>query len=199
MRIRNEWIRLFLAEAFGTFLLCAFGLASVAQYFFTPPAAQNSLYIVLAFGFAVTIAILVTGKASGAHLNPAVTFAAFLTGRASLARLALYTAAQLVGAFLGSACVYVIYLDSFLHVSGIRKPLEMVTVFITAPNAGMDISSSNLFLDQVISTALLIVVLQAIGDARNERLTHEGASILVGFLVIAIGLFKFIEILFALC
>jgi glycerol uptake facilitator protein len=188
-KIRNEPVRLFIAEAFGTFLMCAFGLSSVAQYFFDPSPSKNSLTIILAFGFAVMIAIIVTGKACGAHLNPAVSFSLVLTGQLSFTRFFVYTLAQLTGAFLGAVSVYFMHFDTFHHPFEEEKTaLQFASVFVTMPNGSISISTWNLFFDQIFSTSLLIVFLQAIGDKRNERLTHEGACILIGLVVIAIGI-----------
>src|SRR4051794_7157109 len=73
------------AEAFGTFILVAFGTASVAM----SVAALNQsdrgkvpfdgsgdwLLICLGWGFGVTFGVYAAGGVTGAHLNPAVTLA----------------------------------------------------------------------------------------------------------------------------
>lgn len=65
MKLKNEHLRVFIAEMFGTWLLLAFGLGSVAQLTFI--GSTNPISVHLAFGIAVIVAIIVTGKASGNH------------------------------------------------------------------------------------------------------------------------------------
>ena len=87
MRIQNQNKRAFLAELLGSLIFISFGLASVAQFKFFK--SDDELYrstflsVNLAFGFGITIAILVVGKVSGAHLNPSVSLAMFLRKRLS--------------------------------------------------------------------------------------------------------------------
>jgi glycerol uptake facilitator-like aquaporin len=116
IKFRNRLIREFLAEMFGTFLLVLIGLAGLAQ--FTFKYAENFLAVNMAFGLALIVAVLVTGKVSGCHVNPAVSFAMLLTGRLSLIRFIVYVAAQFLGAFVGAALVYVIYYDALVAFRG---------------------------------------------------------------------------------
>lgn len=112
IKVRSQLGKEFLAELFGSFLLLLIGLSSVAQAKFLG-TGTGLLSINLAFGFAVVVAILVTGKTSGCHINPAVSFAMLLTGRMTLLRFIVYVIAQFIGSFLGAAAMYVVYLDSF--------------------------------------------------------------------------------------
>jgi glycerol uptake facilitator-like aquaporin len=56
----------------------------------------------LAVGITLVVLIVVLGPVSGAHFNPVVTFAAVLLGHLPRSRTAVYLAAQLVGALLGT-------------------------------------------------------------------------------------------------
>lgn len=115
-RIRNRLARELIAEAFGIFLLCLIGLSGVAQFVFYKREGSltnaSFLSVNLGFGIGVIVAILVTGKVSGCHINPAVSLAMFLTGRLSLLKLGLYIVAQVLGAFLAAAVVFVLYYDA---------------------------------------------------------------------------------------
>lgn len=62
--------------------------------------------IALAFGLTVMICIYVFGKISGAHLNPAVTIGLLVTKNIDLTDSLCYIIAQLIGASLGSLCLY---------------------------------------------------------------------------------------------
>lgn len=123
-RLRNDLLRELIAEYFGTFILCFFGISSVAQYVFLNRAgdktAASFLSINLGFGIGVTAAILVVGKVSGCHINPAVSLAMFLTGRLSFIKLILYSIVQVVGSFHAASVVFVLYYDAFMKL----KPID---------------------------------------------------------------------------
>jgi len=55
----------------------------------------------LATGAALVALILTFGPVSGAHFNPAVTLSAAINGEITWSEMALYTVAQIAGAFLG--------------------------------------------------------------------------------------------------
>ena len=93
-------------EVLGTYLLVLFGTGSVAAAVLT--GAQQGLWqVAVVWGFGVTLAIYASAALSGAHLNPAVSFAFALWRRPSfpLRRLVPYMAAQLAGAILAGATV----------------------------------------------------------------------------------------------
>ena len=102
---------LLVAEAIGTFLFFFVGAGSVvASQFATVNDGAGPGLVGVAFAHGLALAVLVSalGAVSGAHFNPAVTFAVWLAGRISLARGALYVVAQLVGAALsGFALTFV--------------------------------------------------------------------------------------------
>src|SRR5262249_46774130 len=57
----------------------------------------------LAFGFILFIVVLVVGRVSGAHVNPAVTVALAATNRLDPADVPAYIGGQIVGALAGAA------------------------------------------------------------------------------------------------
>lgn len=63
-----------IAEFYGTFFLVAFGIGSVANAV-TSGAYAGLWSVASVWGFGVAIAIYTTASVSGAHLNPAVSFA----------------------------------------------------------------------------------------------------------------------------
>jgi MIP family channel proteins len=90
------------AEALGTYLLVFAGPGAVVIDHVSH-GGVGSLGIGLSFGLAVMAAIYTLGHISGAHINPAVTFAFWLTGEFPGARVPGYIAAQLAGAAAASA------------------------------------------------------------------------------------------------
>jgi aquaporin Z len=94
----------FIAEMIGTAILVLFGCGAAVLM----GAQIGMLGIALAFGLSIVAAAYGIGPISGAHLNPAVSLGAFMAGRMTAAELALYVAAQVVGAVIGAALVYAI-------------------------------------------------------------------------------------------
>ena len=88
-----------LSEFLGTFVMMLFGLGVVAMAVVFDGAKGNFLSITLAWGFAVMFGIFVGGY-SGAHLNPAVSFALAATHRFPWKKVPLYALAQTFAAFL---------------------------------------------------------------------------------------------------
>src|SRR5437773_4302309 len=110
-----------LAEFLGTLVLIALGDGVVAMVVLfqdpiTPGEVVHGGYtnITLGWGLAVLMGICVAGRVSGAHLNPAVSFAAALTRDFPWWKVLPYSLAQLAGAFAGAALVYVNYRPAFL-------------------------------------------------------------------------------------
>jgi aquaporin Z len=94
----------FIAEVIGTAILVLFGCGAAVLM----GAQIGMLGIALAFGLAIVAAAYGIGPISGAHLNPAVSLGAFVAGRLSGGALVTYVVAQLVGAVIGAAILYVI-------------------------------------------------------------------------------------------
>ena len=98
----QEWRRLF-SELLGTFflVLVAAGGGMMGQAF---PDTISRTAAVVAPGLMVMGIILFMGKVSGAHLNPAVSFAFALRGDFPWRRVPGYIVVQLIGAVL--ACLF---------------------------------------------------------------------------------------------
>jgi len=80
-------------EAAGTFTMVFVGCGSVA-------VERSSLEISLAFGAIVALVIVVIGRWSGAHINPAVSIAFWYRGNLSTYDTISHVFGQLVGALL---------------------------------------------------------------------------------------------------
>lgn len=95
-------VRRLFAEFLGTFalVLVAAGAGMVAAQF---PGTVSRTAIVIAPGILVMAVILAAGKVSGAHLNPAVSFAFALRGDFPWHRVPTYIAAQVLGGL--AACL----------------------------------------------------------------------------------------------
>lgn len=94
----------FIAEVIGTAILVLFGCGAAVLM----GAEIGMTGIALAFGLAIVAAAYGIGPISGAHLNPAVSLGAYVAGRMTGSSLLVYVLAQLVGAVVGAAILYLI-------------------------------------------------------------------------------------------
>ncbi len=102
--------RSYIAEFLGTFQLVFIGTGSVLVVE-TQQWSHPQLWIGLAFGFAVFLGIILFGKASGAHMNPAVTTALWVKGAFDGKEVPFYLIFQFAGAIVASALLATIYPD----------------------------------------------------------------------------------------
>ena len=177
----------FLAEFLGTALLILLGDGVVAGVVLKDTKSENAGWIVITVGWAlgVTFAIYAVGAISGAHLNPAVTMAAVVRGQMPWSKFLPYFAAQTAGAFCGAATAFFVYREAFHAFDGGVRQMNTAGIFATYPASYL--STSGALIDQIIGTALLMLVISAIGDARNS-IPGNVAPLAVGFLVMAIGM-----------
>lgn len=178
------------AEFLGTLVLILFGNGVVAMVVLfgsgIPGEIVNGGYtnITLGWGLAVAMGVYISGKISGGHINPAVTIALAVFRGFSWKKVAPYIVAQVAGAFLGAAIVYWNYMPAFHradpqldHTAGVFTTFP---AFPAQPMAG--------FLDQTIGTALLLLLILAVTDERNQAPTGNMAPLVIGLIVVAIGI-----------
>jgi glycerol uptake facilitator protein len=157
-------------------------------------ASGDWLLIAWGWGLAVALAVYVAGGVSGAHINPAVTLALAVRRGFPWGKVLPYCAAQVAGAFVGGAVVYINYkhaINSYeaAHhiVRGTPESVPTFSIFATFP-AGYFDNWFGPFLDEVIGTALLIGVIFALTDERNQPPKSNLAPFIVGLVVAAIGI-----------
>ena len=179
------------AEFLGTFVLIVFGCAAVAQVKLS--GEQNGSYLSINIGWAlgVTLGVFVAGGVSGAHLNPAVTLALAVRRGFPWSKLLPYSLAQLAGAFVASAVVYVTYYDALqVFDGGVRQvtgPQATAGIWATYPQAYLSPVIGGL-VDQIVGTALLLLCICALSDKRNLAPAPSVAPVLVGATVLVIGI-----------
>jgi MIP family channel proteins len=179
-----------LAEFLGTCVLILFGAGVVAQVVLSRGANGSYLAINLAWGLGVTMGCYVAGGVSGAHLNPAVTLALAVHRGFAWRKVLPYTAAQVAGAFLAAAIVYLTYLEAFAQFDGgarqVLGPQGTGGIFATYPQPFLSTFPGG-FIDQVVGTAILMGVILGITDTRNTAPPAGLAPFIVGLLVVGIG------------
>lgn len=101
-------IRKLSAEAIGTFWLTFAGCGSAVIAAAFPQVGIGLVGVSLAFGLTVLTMAYAIGHVSGCHLNPAVTVGLAAGGRFPAGQILPYIIAQLVGAIVGAAILYLI-------------------------------------------------------------------------------------------
>jgi glycerol uptake facilitator protein len=178
-----------LAEFLGTMVLILFGDGVVAMVVLfghsLPGEIVNGGYtnITLAWGLAVTMGIYVAGRITGAHINPAVTITLAAFRGFPWKKVIPYSIAQIAGAFVAAALVFWNYHPAFLRAD--PQLDHTAGVFTTFP-AFPDILSAGL-LDQTIGTALLLLMIFAITDERNQPPAIL-TPLLIGLVVVVVGM-----------
>jgi len=171
-----------LGEFVGTAILMVLGDGVVANVVLNKTKGQNGGWIVITFGWAmaVFVGVFSVAKASGAHLNPAVTLALAMTGKFDWASLPLYFAAQLAGAFTGGVFVWLVYRQHFDATDDANAKLA---VFCTGP--AIRHRGYNL-LSEIVATFIFVLAILFIVSPQNSLGALDALP--VALLVLAIGL-----------
>ena len=193
MKDLEDHLRLFMAELLGTFILVLVGLSAVAQYTLMNSDNRNFVSVALGFGLGLILAILVVGRVSGAHLNPAVTLALCVFRKHPWSKLPLYWLAQYLGALLGALAVYLVHADGLNYerssVSGEPAGDTLLASFIlTTYPRNHEISAATLCFDQILGTALLVLVIFAATDVNNFPVPPHALPFYLGSALTAIHL-----------
>lgn len=132
----NKNLKPYLAEFFGTFALVLVGTGAIVLDQHTAGGVGH-LGISVAFGGVVTAMILLFGKWSGAHINPAVSLGFALNGEMTGTQTIGYVGSQILGAVLASTLLWIVFpanefLGATLPTAGILKSflLELWMTFL---------------------------------------------------------------------
>ncbi|WP_026574696.1 MIP/aquaporin family protein [Bacillus sp. UNC438CL73TsuS30] len=171
----------FIGELVGTMILIVLGAGIGAGSSLKKTYSNNAGWIVItiAWGLAVTMGVFAVGSVSGAHLNPAVTIALALNGDFPWSDVPGYILAQMIGAILGAALVYLHYLP---HWKETDDPGTKLGVFATSP--AIPHTFSNLF-SEIFGTFVLVLGLLFIGA---NKFTEGLNPLAVGLLIVVIGM-----------
>ena len=191
---RNTYTAELLAEFLGTFTLIIFGVGVVAHFVLRnqvgdPAPAPNTFgdftTVNWAWGFGVVMGVYVAGGVSGAHINPAVTVSLALRRGFPWAKVGPYIVAQVLGAFVAALLIRWNFYEWFNQVDP-GKTFATQGVYSTSPGPGLSVLGG--LRSEIIGTAMLVMVLLAIIDARNTAPAANLAPFIIGLLVVAIGM-----------
>ncbi len=96
------------AEVFGTFWLVFGGCGSAVLAAGFPELGIGFVGVSFAFGLTVLTMAYAVGHISGGHFNPAVTLGLVAAGKFPASEIPLYWIAQVAGAILAAAVLYII-------------------------------------------------------------------------------------------
>ncbi|KAL5969193.1 Aquaporin-3 [Taenia solium] len=176
-----------MAETLATVFLIYYGDGAVAQKFFI-----NSSFLEISFGWgaAVTMGIIVAGgKASPAFMNPAVAVANSVTGSLRWSLLPLYIVLEVIGAFLGAALLLAVYNENLIQYANAQNDGRFYVnttggIFVAGKGSSVGVA----VLDQILTTALLMFGLLAVGDDRLVKKSGKFVPLLAGVVVyMAVG------------
>jgi len=161
-----------LGEFLGTLILILLGDGVVAAVLLKRSKAEGSGWIVITTGWAFAVMCgAFTAIACGsndAHMNPAVTLG-FAVRAGAYGKFLLYLSAQLLGAVVGAALVWLQYLPHWKETSDTGLKLG---VFCTTPAIRNTVTN---LVSEVIATFVLVFV-----AARSSRRMFPPADPLPG-------------------
>lgn len=155
----------YIAEMIGTMVLVLMG-CGVAVSLHCGVDTASVVGTSFAFGLAVVAMAYTIGGISGCHINPAITLGCLLTGRMNAKDAGMYMVFQVIGAFLGSAILYLLTSNSGLEGTG-------------ANTCQAGVSTIGGLIAEIVFTFVFVLVVLGTTDAK------KGAGNLAG---LAIGL-----------
>jgi len=189
-----------LSELLGTFLLVLIGPGTVVAVSLAQGITTFEALVIIGFAFGATVGlvILLLGRISGAHINPAITLAHTIAGKTSLEMFVPYISFQVLGGLLGAFTVKLIFdqfgspadLSTTKLASGVSVP-----VGILLETAGTFVLATSGFLASLrihrkpgeaalIGTTLFLIIL-ALGPLTNASLNPArslGPALASGYL-----------------
>uniref|UniRef100_G3TUZ6 Lens fiber major intrinsic protein n=1 Tax=Loxodonta africana TaxID=9785 RepID=G3TUZ6_LOXAF len=162
LRSASFWRAIF-AELFATLFYVFFGLGASLRW---SPGPLHVLQVALAFGLALATLVQAVGHISGAHVNPAVTFAFLVGSQMSLLRAFCYMTAQLLGAVAGAAMLY-----------SVTPPAVRGNLALNTLHPGVSVGQATMV--EIFLTLQFLCIFATYDERRNGRL--GSVALAVGF------------------
>lgn len=171
-------MNILIGEILGTFALVLLGTATVAAVSLKKSPANGAgwVFIALGWGMGVFAGIVIATPFSGAHLNPAVSFAFYAIGDITLSQLFIYLIAEMIGAFLGAFVTFILYYDFF---KATEDQKTILGVFSTSPTIENPVRN---ILSETVGTFILVLFILMTTVSENISM------LFVPMLVVGIGI-----------
>lgn len=159
----------YISEMIGTAVLVLLGcgsavFAGVDQNF----ASVGTLGIAFAFGLSVVAMAYTIGKISGCHINPAITLGMLFAKKISAKDAGAYMIAQVIGAIIGSAVLYVLAKDT----AGVTQ---------TGANGYTDVLPA--FVAEAVFTFIFVLVVLG---STSKGAANNFAGLAIGFTLVLV-------------
>ena len=169
----------YLAELFGTMVLVLMGCGVAVSLNCTSDCsniinASSVIGTALAFGLAVVAMAYTIGGISGCHINPAITLGVWLSGRMTGKEACMYMLFQVIGAFIGSALLWLLTSNAGLNGTGANNLQEGVSVL------------GGLLAEIIFTCVFVLVVLGA--TSKTNGATNNFAGLAIGLALVLVHL-----------
>lgn len=169
---RQDW-RKIIAEVVGTFFFFFIGIGSIQA---AGTGSTSTLYVALAHGVALAIAISALGHISGGHFNPAVTIGLAVGRKITPLLGLLYIIAQIVGGVLASAALVAVLPANSWQAYHLGTPSLAPTINAVQGTA----------LEAILTFFLVLAVYGTAVDPRANRIAGFGIGLTV-FVDVLVG------------
>jgi aquaporin Z len=154
----------YLAEMVGTMVLVLMGCGVAVSLGCNNGDPETVIGTAMAFGLSVVAMAYAIGGISGCHINPAITLGCFLSKRISGKDACFYMLFQVIGAFIGSALLWLLTSNSGLEGTGANDLQDGVSVV-----GGL--------LAEIIFTCVFVLVVLGTTDAKKGAGNFAGLAI----------------------
>jgi len=165
----------YLAEMFGTMVLVLMGCGVAVSLGCNNGDPETVIGTALAFGLSVVAMAYTIGGISGCHINPAITLGVYLSGRMNTKDFGMYIVFQIIGAFIGSAILYLLTSNAGLNGTG-ANDLQDIDVTVLG----------GLLAEIVFTCVFVLVVLGA--TAKTNGATNNFAGLAIGLTLVLVHL-----------
>ncbi|CAG2105408.1 unnamed protein product [Medioppia subpectinata] len=193
----KQLIKELMAELLGTYMLMLIGCSATCAYVLNikgiPDKHVDYAGVNYCWGFGAFVGICASMAISGGHINPAVSIAFATLKRFPWQKVGPYILAQVVGAFLGTATAYLVYVDQ-INTQHDLDPLRNNTdlrafghalstggIFSTypAPHSTLLVC----IIDQVVATCSLLISVCVVVDKNNLNVPMYLQPFLLAFVI----------------
>jgi MIP family channel proteins len=160
----------------GTYILVLLGPGSIVAVSLLPSISPVEALLIVAgaFGGTVTAVIVVFGRHSGSHINPAISLASVLTGALRRELMIPYLTFQFAGAILAGLSLRLIFSSATTELGSTRLASSV------SPAAGIVLEAAGTF---VLAFSALAV--SHVADSRYLQAVMVGSTLFV--LIVLIG------------
>ncbi|GLD97210.1 hypothetical protein PINS_up005893 [Pythium insidiosum] len=182
--VRHTFMRECMAEFFGNFVMACIGLGVNNEVLLSNETKGTWMSINVCWGIAVMLGVHCAEGVSGSHLNSAVTLAMATFKGFPWRKVPGYIVAQLLGCFMATIVVYIMYYEKLNQVDPDRKTTQ--GNFVTFPSE--DVGNLTALYTEFVATAMFVIGLFCIMDKRNRPASNSARPLHFMLLLWAIGM-----------